>query len=1092
MFACRNLNTTINTEARTILTFGNLSDLITLEVVPELSHEIILGIPFLETFNPEIDWRKRRMNLSPPQEAVVRTLKSENLEPEVIPESESENLEPEVIPESESMKSELEFETLKSEILKPESCDRTQKSLEIPEKYLEYADVFDKKNSEQLPVERRDYDMDINLKDENVNPPFLPLYNLSEPELKALEEYVDENLKKGFIRKSNSPAGAPIFFVSKKDKSLRPCVDYRKLNEMTVKDRYPLPLISELIDRLGNAKFFTKIDLRGAYNLLRIKPGHEWKTAFRCRFGHFEYLVVPFGLTNAPAVFMRMMQDIFREYLDYFMIIFLDDILIFSADPIEHEKHVKLVLQKLRDSNLYAKLEKCSFDQKSVEFVGYIISDQGISMSLDKTKTIHDWKIPETRKAVRSFLGFINFYRKFIRNYSKIAKPLTDLTRTTETFIWNDEALTAFETLKTAVTSAPVLKHPDPRRPFILETDASDFAIGGALIQDYDNVKHPVAFYSRKLNNAEINYTVHDKELLGIVESLKHWRHYLVGSTHPIAIYSDHKNLLFFQEKRILSQRHARWAQTLSEYDFNLCYLPGKHNLTADALSRREDLAPEKGDESLHPRKFESTLLPEEKFAKLTTVRTDPESRKEIILEEEKLEILRARHDSLSAGHPGQKKTFELVAKDFYWPGMRTYINNYVDTCDTCQRSKTPRHKPYGLLKPLPIATRPWTHVSMDLIVKLPKSRGFDSIFVVVDRRTKMSHFIPCNETATAQDLATLYRDNVFKHHGLPEDIVSDRGPQFTSKFWKSLWKILGVKLSLSTSFHPQTDGQTERVNQTLEQYLRCFVDYPQKNWTDLLSTAEFAYNNAVHASTNVTPFEANYGFSPKADNLRLEESNVQSVHTHLENLEIIGKHLDFALKDAAETYKRFADKKRLHKTFDIGQKVWLIRKNVKTNRPSEKLDHRRLGPFQITEVINPVAYRLKLSPEMKIHDVFHVSLLENYSESSIPGRLVPPPPPILIDDNLEYEVEEILDSRVRRKKKEYLVSWKGYTSSENTWEPESNILPGAEEALEDYLRSQSIQELTTRGTRSQEGRQCHALNIMDRGSTASDCEKGT
>jgi hypothetical protein len=365
----------------------------------------------------------------------------------------------------------------------------------------------------------------------------------------------------------------------------------------------------------------------------------------------------------------------------------------------------------------------------------------------------------------------------------------------------------------------------------------------------------------------------------------------------------------------------------------------------------------------------------------------------------------------------------------------------------------------------------------MDLIVKLPKSNGFDSIFVVVDRRTKMSHFIPCNETVTAQDLAVLYRDNVFKLHGLPEDIVSDRGPQFTSKFWKSLWKILGVKISLSTSFHPQTDGQTERVNQTLEQYLRCFVDYPQENWSNLLSTAEFAYNNAFHASTNVTPFQANYGFDPKADNLRLEESNVPSVQTHLENLENIGKHLDTALKNAAETYKRFADKKRLDKTFEIGQKVWLIRKNLKTSRPSEKLEHRRFGPFKITEVINSVAYRLKLSPNMRIHDVFHVSLLENYAESRIPGRRIPPPPPTLINNKEEYEVEEILDSRIRRGKTEYLVSWKGYSPSENTWEPKANIIPGAQEALDEYLERNSTQDAATRRTRSQEGRQCHALS---------------
>ena len=264
-------------------------------------------------------------------------------------------------------------------------------------------------------------------------------------------------LAKGFIRPSRSPTGAPIFFVKKKDGSLRPCVDYRDLNEMTVKNRYPLPLISELLDRLGQAKFFTKIDLRGAYNLVRMKPSHEWKTAFRSRFGHFEYLVMPFGLTNAPAIFQSMMHDIFKEELDVFVIIYLDDILVFSHDIESHIEHVNQVLAKLRQYSLYAKLEKCEFHKTNIEFLGYLISSEGLAMAPNKVKCILDWQPPTSVTGVQSFLGFCNFYRKFIKNYSGIAKPLTDLTKKGNLFQWTPEAEKAFLALKSAITQAPLL-----------------------------------------------------------------------------------------------------------------------------------------------------------------------------------------------------------------------------------------------------------------------------------------------------------------------------------------------------------------------------------------------------------------------------------------------------------------------------------------------------------------------------------------------------------------------------------------------------------------------------------------------------------
>jgi hypothetical protein len=379
------------------------------------------------------------------------------------------------------------------------------KLVKLPEKYKDFVDVFEKNKVDQL-LEHRPYDCPIDL-EEGHSPPFGPIYGLSKPELQALRDYLTENLAKGFVQHSKSPASAPILFVKKKDGSLRLCVDYRGLNKITKKNRYPLPLISSLLDRLCIGKIFTKLDLRGAYNLLRIHLDDEWKTAFRTRYGHFEYTIMPFGLTNARIVFQHLMNDIFREYMDECVVVYLDDILIFSKNQEDHDKHVQLVLATLREHGLYAKLEKCEFDKSSVAFLGYVIFLDGIFMDKSKVETIQCWATPSSVKDVQRFLGFANFYHRFIKGYSKITPPLIALTCKDKPFSWNPTAQAAFDTLKMAFTSTWVLIHPDPVKPFIVETNASDFALGAILSQfGIDGLLHPVAFYSRKLTSAEINY----------------------------------------------------------------------------------------------------------------------------------------------------------------------------------------------------------------------------------------------------------------------------------------------------------------------------------------------------------------------------------------------------------------------------------------------------------------------------------------------------------------------------------------------------------------------------------------------------------
>ena len=367
--------------------------------------------------------------------------------------------------------------------------------------------------------------------------------------------------------------------MKKKDGSLRMCVDYCVLNKITVNNQYPLLLILGLFDQLSQAKIYTKNDLQEAYNLVRIKVGDKWKTAFRTRYGYFEYNVMPFSLTNAPTIFQHLMNDVFHEFLDHFVVIYLDDILVFSKNEKDHENHVRLVLEKLCSVGLYAKLEKCIFHQPQVEFLGYIISGEGLSMDPKKIEVVISWKRPSTVRDVHCFLGFANFYRIFIQNYSKIAALLTKLT-CKDKLEWSLEANQAFEALKKAFTTTPILIHQDFQKPFFLESDAFDFALGAVLSQpSEDGCLHPVAFHLQKFTAVEINYEIHEKELLVIVDSFQEWRHFLKGAQHLVTVYTDHKNLEYFMSAKVLNRRQARWSISLLCFNFIITYRPGTQKI---------------------------------------------------------------------------------------------------------------------------------------------------------------------------------------------------------------------------------------------------------------------------------------------------------------------------------------------------------------------------------------------------------------------------------------------------------------------------------------------------------------------------------
>ncbi|MBW0574257.1 hypothetical protein O181_113972 [Austropuccinia psidii MF-1] len=589
----------------------------------------------------------------------------------------------------------------------------------VPSVYHQYLDVFSKVKAEKLPPHRA---CDHHIELEGSLPPVGVIYSLSKQESDTLRAYISENVEKGFIRPSSSSTGAPVLFVKKKDGGLRLCVDYCKLNAVTRKNKYPVPPMNQLLNLFNGSSIFSNIDLRGAYNLLRIKEGDEHLKCFRTKYSSFKYLVMPFGLTNAPASFQILVNDIFQDLLYVYVVFYLDEIMVFSKSEGEQFTHVSTVLSRLRANNPFAKASN-----KSPE------DSQLAASKKPQSSSIIPWLCQFLPPLHQELFKEDQFTHLFPKKDS--------------CFPLNEEALSQFQQLKEAFTTGPILSHFNPSLPTIAETDASNYALGALLSQVSDSGKHPIAFDSRKLIPAELNYEIHDKELLGIVWALKRWRDFLLSLSSPFEVLTNHSSLKYFMSSKVLT----------------LPTLP-------DALLRWDDVYPERGEDfiSKNPMNYQQLIKQDEKqlwqdsqyrsileeLGKCKLIQDySLHSSSQLLLFKDwevvpndptiQLSILQKRHDSALAGHPGQEKTLKPVKREFHWSSMTQFIKDYFSSCQQCSRNKNIHHKKFGLLKPLPIPNVPWICLSMDFITQLPLSNSFDSILVIVDRFSKMVVFIP-------------------------------------------------------------------------------------------------------------------------------------------------------------------------------------------------------------------------------------------------------------------------------------------------------------------------------------------------------------
>jgi transposase InsO family protein len=993
--------TTVTTKGKVKLSLWirNSTFHITAWVFHTTQFDLVLGQPWLTQYNPVINWKFRTVEY----QQKLLTAPSQSLKVDG-----TTSLSLASIRDIRQAVAHQEGNLFMVKVSKPKPDD-TRSDEQTQKWQAEYPEVFSPPKG--LPPQRH---IQHSIPTGDTDPVACRPYRLSQPEQKELERHLRELLEAGYIQPSSSAWAAPILFVRKKSGELRMVIDYRRLNKLTTRSQFPIPNVSDIIDQLHGKTHFTVLDLKSGYHQVRVKEEDRHKTAFVTPQGLFEFTVMPFGLTGAPSTFCQLMNSILQPYLRKFVAVYMDDILIYSDNQQDHERHIRLVLDTLKRESLSVNSKKCQFNQPEVEFVGLIVSHDGLKVSPTKT-AVANWPTPYDRATVFSFLQFVNWLRSFLFGIADLTTPLSDLLKKDTPFVWGEKQQLAFDQIKQMVCNPPVLKYPDFSKPFVLWTDASDHAVGGILMQGAG----PIAFESRKLKDSEKNYSTTDKECLAFVYCIGKFRCYLEGT--PFVVKCDHKALQYLMSKRDLTRRQARWLEKLSDFKFSIEHVPGKDNGAADALSRVQHPPPATGDTTAidgsicmlnqdpgdiwpeyvgaYKAKQLPNDLPKDILMKLeqhannfeihegTLYYKRGEKALRYIPLVERVDTIQRFHESV--GHLGVQSTLSLLQERIWFPRLSTFVSQLIQHCPTCQLHQRGRQRTEPL-HPLPTAP-PFHRWHIDFVGQLPTTRrGNKFLLIAVDHATKWTVMKAVPDRSERTVARFLYED-IFLHYGAPTEIVSDRAKEFMGRVLKRYERFLQVRHKFTSPYHPRTNGAVEKLNDTIKTILTKKVRGAIYRWDDFVDETLFAVRTRVHHATGSSPFQLLYGTSPRLPGDDTWPKYWDKTHPwdnseqRARQLEALGKLREAAQsrlqQQAHSMTRRYARTLGPRIELRIGDFV------LRRNHRYRYFDCKWLGPYLITALGPMGTYRLttprgETLDALTHHDNLRLCRVNNLSEA--------------------------------------------------------------------------------------------------------------